>query len=130
MNRIFYLALTSLYLFFSFTGCKPNLAPGVDVAHATLVTFEQFREVNKDEKVFYWLGCDAKFQYFRTKKGFYRITTSSKIVDERRLQSSKRNFEGGVKIGEISENVMIGDNNKFGAPPNGVDPNLSYRPLD
>jgi hypothetical protein len=129
MNRIFYLALTSV-CFFSFMGCQPNLAPGVDVAHAKLVTFDQFREVSKDEKVFWWLGCDDKFQYFRTKMGFYRMSTSSAIFDESRIRKSKLRFESGVKIGELSENVMILSNNKIGAPPNGVDPNLSYPPVD
>lgn len=128
MNRIFYLALASLCAL-NLLGCKPNLDAGVDVANATLVTFDQFREATKDEKVFYWLGCDEEFQYFRTKKGFYRMTTSSEIVDESRIRKSKLRFESGVKIGEVSENVMI-RSNRIGVPAKGVDRNLSYPPLD
>ena len=128
MNRIYYLALASLCLL-SFIGCKPSLTPGADVEHATLVTFDQLRDLTKDEKVFWWLGGDADHQYFRTKDGFYRMTTSTEYFDEARIQRAKNNFDRGVNVGDTRSDVMIrGD--RIGAPAEGVDPNLPYGALD
>lgn len=94
-----------------------------------MVTFDQLREVTTDEKAFWYLGADADYQYFRTKDGFYRMTTSPEHMDEGWIRRAKQNFEREVKIGQLNLAVAIrGDH--IGLPAEGVDRNLPYRPLD
>lgn len=127
MNRIFCVALTSVCLL-SFAGCKANVAGEANVEKATLVTFEQFREANKEEKVFWYLGSDAEHQYFRTIKGFYRIPTSSGVVPEGWVKRSKRNFDDGVPVGKLGTHASVhGDG--IGVPEENKS-EVSYRPLD
>ncbi len=81
MNPNYCRALCLLLLFCPL-GCKQNLKPGPDVERATSVNLSQLREITKDDKVFWWLGGDLDYQYFRTRDGFYRIANSSGCMHE------------------------------------------------
>jgi hypothetical protein len=63
------------------SGCKRSLDPGVDVAHATLVSFSQLKEATKNDPFFYFNGSDGSYHYFETKNGFYRMSSTFKMTN-------------------------------------------------
>ena len=61
-------------------GCSRDISPGVDLQHATKVTFDQLKAATQGESHFIWIGSDADFHYFKTKNnGFYRLSTAFKM---------------------------------------------------
>lgn len=128
MYRIFLVVLTWLCVL-TVVGCKTNLNGGADNSHATTVTFNQFQQANKDEKVFWFIGSDADFVYFRTKKGFYRIASNSNPVPKSWVEESKRRFEQGVPLGKVNMLASF-RGEKIGLPEPGADTNLSYSPRE
>ena len=78
------------------SGCNQvqDISAGVDVSHATEVTFAQRKEATKGETKFRWVGSDDNFHYFETQKGFYRLTTKFEMPHFKHLMDRK--WEPGI----------------------------------
>jgi len=80
MNKVFPLYTCLLIGFIAGTiGCSRDISPGLDLENATKITIDQLSDATQSESYFVWTGSDDDFHYFRTKEGWYRLTTEHEI---------------------------------------------------
>ncbi len=100
MIRILYISLF-VALVTATIGCNRNVSGGVVLEHATQVTFAQLKEATQGEGSFKWVGSKDGFHYFRTQKGFYRLSMDFEIP---RLQKS---IDSGFELGTREYTVIV-----------------------
>lgn len=86
-------------------GCNRTVSAGLDIEHATKVSFPEFKEATHGENKFLYLGSDKDYHYFKTQKGFYRLTTEFEIP--RFKASIEMNAARGVRPGTTATDACI-----------------------
>ncbi len=84
-------------------GCKRSISPGLDIEHATQVTFDQLKEVTQGQSFFGYTGSDDDFHYFKVQNGFYRLSS------EFEMPQFHRQIDEKWKIGSFLVHVTVNE---------------------